>query len=95
MNNVAFGLMAYKDADSELQKQYPGALFFLLSRSNLNSFVLFDQRELLMLNMHRQNSIRFERQEDDYLGQVVFVGKLAIFERKINDDQTKKQHCYA
>jgi hypothetical protein len=94
MVDPAFGIMSAEDADSELQEQHPEAMFFILSRKNLGSFVLFEQRELLMLNMHRQNNILFERQDDDYLGKTLFVGKLAIFEREIHD-QVKEEHSCA
>jgi hypothetical protein len=93
MINPSFGIVSAEDADSELQEQHPEALFFILSRKNLGSFVLFKQRELLMLNMHRQNNIQFERQDDEYLGQIVFVGKLAIFEREIHDQAKEEFSC--
>jgi hypothetical protein len=95
MVDPAFGIISAEDADPELQKQHPEAMFFIVSRKNLGSFVLFEQRELLILNMHRQNNILFERQDEDYLGQTLFVGKLAIFEREIDDDQRKKEHYCA
>lgn len=73
-----FGMMLFKDAQPELQRKYPNALWFAVSTKGMTGAAL-EQREMAFVKMRQQMQIVFTRQEEEFDGQIVWVGEKSVF----------------
>lgn len=78
MGTDSFCLMLFKDADKELQRRYPNALWFALATKGMSSRSL-EQLEAALVKMRRRRGISFTPQNEEFNGQLVWIGEASVF----------------
>lgn len=79
MGAAHFSMALFKDADVELQQKYPDALWFALSSKGMTGGTL-EAREMALVKMRREQGIVFMRQDEEFNGQIVWVGEAAVWQ---------------